>query len=275
MIESYMVDFELRGGLGDAFIALHESVAYEILDELGVDDRARIIINSHNPFVSEIFKWHPKAKKIDLVIAKQFFPDYFDPAKREEAGLPATSPIACEPRTRAPITFYPSPEDKAVLSTAIPKGPFLAAALSASGTDRNLPPAMVNTALAAANRMGIPVVLLGRNYVCAFHDKQEIQPSGDGLIDLIDRLSVPGTVEVVKRATAVLSCHSCLLLAAWYERKPAFAAYPLFYAESDFWRPSPFSFGKDYPESEHMLFEDYKPQRFAAFLERNFRRERP
>jgi hypothetical protein len=27
-------------------------------------------------------------------------------------------------------------------------------------------------------------------------------------------------------ARAVLSCHSCLLLAAWYDRKPAFTAYP-------------------------------------------------
>lgn len=272
MNERAIVEIELRGGLGDAFIALHETTAYEALGRLGPDEKATIIINSHNPFVSDIFRWHPAAKRINLIVARKFFTDYFDERERNKAGLPSRSPLSYAARERAPITFYPSPEDKRVLETSLPKEPFLVAALSASGTDRNLPPAIIVTALNSAQKMGIPVVLLGRNYNCTIHEKQELQPSGFGIVNLIDKLSVPGTVEVVKKARAILSCHSCLLLAAWYERKPAFTAYPRFYAESDFWRPSPFSFGKDYPETEHMLFEDYKPQRFIAFLERNFRR---
>lgn len=270
MISRNMVEFELRGGLGDAFITLHETEAYEALDELGIDDRATIIINSHNPFVSDIFKWHPAAKKIDLIVAKRFFPDYFDKAERAKAGLPPTSPAPYSRRERAPITFYPSPEDRRTIEEALPKGPFLVAALSASGVDRNLPSAMIESAFAVARRMGVPVVLLGRTYDCPFHEKDELRPSGSGVVDLIDRLSVPGTVEVVKRAKAVLSCHSCLLLASWYERKPVFTAYPRFYAESDFWRPSPFSFGKDYPETVHMLFEEYRPHMFETFMAENF-----
>ena len=52
---------------------------------------------------------------------------------------------------------------------------------------------------------------------------------------------------------------------------PVFATYPLKYAKHDFWNPdSPFAFGRDYPETTHMLFEDYRRRSFEEFLERSF-----
>lgn len=268
-----MIEIQLTGGLGDAFIVLHESTAYEALESMPPGERAVVYIISHNPFVGEIFKWHPKVDRISVVRAKHFFVEYADVRQRRAAGLPDRFSSAHPPRPRGPIRFYPSPDDFQALDREIPRSPFLAVAPTASGMEienRNIPPEIIRSAVRAAHRRGIPVVLLGRTYQGPHAPKSWTRPTEPGMIDLVDRLSVPGTAEVVKRARAVFSCHSCLLILSWYERKPVFAVYPPKYMQHDFLSNSPFGFGRDYPESVHMLFERYRTETFEAFLEKNF-----
>jgi ADP-heptose:LPS heptosyltransferase len=265
-----LIAIDLCGGLGDAFIKMHESTGYEALEALKPGERASIRIISHNPYAKEMFLWHPRADQIDVVVSKHFFLNYKNPAERRLAGIPEEPETAFPPRPRAPVKFYPSPADLAILQAELPSGPYLAVAPTASGMEiqnRNLPPEVLDTAVTAAITRGVPVVLLGRRYQGPHAPKDDILwPRGPEIVDLTDRLSVPGSVEAVKRARAVLSAHSCLLLISWYERKPVFALYPRKYAEHDFWSPSPFSFGKDYPECVHMLFEDYTRRKFENFL---------
>jgi hypothetical protein len=267
-----MKGLTLCGGLGDAIIVLHESTGYEDLERLGPDDRARVYVISHNPYVAELFRWHPRAAQIEVCVARHFFLNFFDADERRRAGLPP-EPIDPNPgRTRAPVRFWPSPDDERILSE-LPVEPFVAVAPSASGMEienRNLPDALLIQSLAIARTMRIPAVILGRTYQGPHAQKKPpVRPSGAGILDLTDRLSVPGTFEVVKRAGAVLSAHSCLTILSWFERKPLFLAYPPQYKFHDFDHPSPFGFGKDYPETTRMLFSEFRPSKFATFLSKH------
>ena len=269
---SRLIDVEVHGGLGDVFIALHETTAYDEIDAMAPDDRARVTIVSHNPFADEIFRWHPKRAQIEVVLSRHFFLAPYDvPETRTAAGLPPAPPPASPRRDRRPIRFYPGPEDLTTIERGLPDRPYLAVAPSASGMeieDRNLPLAVVVAAAALCRSRGTPIVFLGRTYQGPHAPKAPPQiPSGLGIVNFTDQLSVPGTAEVLRRAGAVLACHSSLLLLSWYERRPVFTLYPRKYAEHDFWSSiSPFSFGKEYPETEHMLTSQFSTARLANFL---------
>jgi ADP-heptose:LPS heptosyltransferase len=270
-----VIDLEVRGGLGDVFIYLHQSTAYDEINAMGPGDKARITIISHNPFCDEIFKWHPKASQIEVVKSRHFVMEYDNVETRRSIGVQDHAPVGRPGRERKPIPFFESPEDARILAEKLPKGPYLAIAPTASGMEvenRNLPPLLIETAFSLCQKHNIPIVLLGRNFQGPHAYKPGfITNARPGVINLIDQLSVPGTAHVIKRARAVLAAHSALLLLSWYERKPVFVAYPPKYWHHDFSNPhSPFVFGKDYPETVHTLFSDYKPEMFAKFLDRNF-----
>lgn len=272
-----MIEIEVRGGLGDIFIALHDTAAYEELGTLGPDDRARITIISHNPFADELFKWHPRAPQIEILKSQHFFmPPYNNPRIRREAGIPELPPAPRAPRTRAPILFYPSPEDLRILAADLPREPFLAIAPTASGMEienRNFPLEILVHLCAAARTRRIPVVFLGRTYQGPHAPKAALRrPQSLGIVDFTDRLSVPGTAEVLKRSRATACAHSALLLLSWFERKPNFVMYPPKYKWHDFDNQSPFGFGKDYPETTRMLFSEFRPLQFVSFLDRHFPR---
>jgi len=241
---------------------------------MGPGDQAVISIISHNPFVDELFRWHPKAAQIRIVNAKHFFMTFSDPRDRMNAGVPRVPPIPFPVKPREPIRVYPSPRDLTTLDRELPKKPFLAIAPTASGMeieDRNLPAHMIASALKLCRDRDIQVVFLGRTYNGPHaHKSPPKLPEGPGIVNLTNRLSVPGSIDVVKRAQAVFSCHSCLLLQSWYDRKPVFAAYPPKYEWHDFINPSPFGFGKDYPETTRVLFDRYLVAKFDAFLSKNF-----
>lgn len=268
-----LIDLQLCGGLGDAFIVMHETMGYEWLSMIEPGQKARIVIISHNPFVHEIFRWHPKAGQFEVISAKSFFTEYADRGKRLSAGVPNDPLLPHGSRSRAPVSFWPSPEDRIVLDT-LPSKPFLAIAPTASGMEvenRNIPVEVMKSISILSKVRGIPVVLLGRTFSGPHAPKTLFRYDTSEMIDLTDRLSVPGTAEVVKRATAVVSCHSSLLLLSWYERTPVFAMYPSRYKELDFDAPSPFGFGKDYPETVRTTFREYDPRNFEAFLYKNFK----
>ena len=265
-----MLEFELRGGLGDGFIELHETMAYEETEALGYRDHATVYAICHNPYLSEIFRWHPNADRIRVVASPTFFPDYTNTEKRRLSGLPEKSPDRRPARPASPIRFYPSPEDVRILR-CIPDKPFLAIAASASTCDRNIPDAALRVAVATCEKRGIPIVTLGRTYKSALGNKIEPAISGRDVYDLVDCLSVPGTAEVLKRCRAILTCHSALLLLSWYERLPNFTLYTKYHYEKEFAVRSPFSFGKNFPETVHGLIDTFKPERLTGFIEKNFR----
>jgi hypothetical protein len=270
---SKLIDVEVRGGLGDVFIQFHETTAYDEIDAMSQDDRARVTIISHNPFADEIFKWHPKRDRIEIVKSRHFFLAPYDvPGPRIAAGVAPVAPAGHPGRQRQPIRFYPSPDDLKILETVVPKAPFLVIAPTASGMEienRNFPPGIITTIVDLARSRRIPIIFVGRTYQGP-HAPKAAPTYPPGVIDLTDLLSVPGTAEVLKRSRATVCAHSALLLLSWYERKPNFILMPPRYKHVDFDNPSPFGFGKDFPETVRMMFSEFTSQKFDIFLEKNF-----
>jgi hypothetical protein len=270
------IDVEVRGGLGDLFIYFHNSTAYEEIEAMGPDDRARVTIISHNPFADEIFRWHPKLAQIEIVKSRAFIMEYDKIDLRRSVGIQDHAPVGRPRRDLKPITFYPSPDDSALLAAELPKAPFLAVAPTASGMEienRNLPQEAVSRMVALARVSGIPVVFIGRTYQGP-HAPKAVPSRPAGVVDFTDRLSIPGTAEVVKRCLAAVCAHSAILQLVWFERKPNFTMYPPKYKWHDFDNPSPFAVGKDYPETVRMLFSEFTPAKFSVFLAKNFPRSR-
>jgi hypothetical protein len=272
-----MIEIEATGGLGDIFRVLHETTAYEDIERLGPGETARVVLISHNPFCDEIFRWHPKHSQIEVISSRYFFHEYKDAARRRDAGVPERAPEPRPRRERAPIRFYPSSEDMKAIEARLPNIDFLAVAPTASGMEienRSIPQGILERIASIAKIRGVPVVFLGRTYPGPHAPKVDPQrPVNWTTVDLTDRLSVPGTAEVLKRARATVCAHSALLLLSWYERKPNFVTYPPKYKTHDFDNDiSPFGFGKNYPETVRMLFSEFTPSRFDDFLTKNFPR---
>ena len=262
--------FEAGGGLGDVFMYLYSTNTYELLETCGPERRATFFLNSHNPFARELFEWHPKREFFQVHDETPWIQST-DPEARRRLGHPTTDQITHPPGfpSNRPKTlrFYPSPGDLEILERFTPVRPFLMACLSASSHERNIPETIYKSAFDACRRRGVPVVVVGRSYG-SDRPHREIVVSEPGVTCLVDRLTVPGTARLVQLSSGLFTAHSSMNLVGWYERKPQFLCYPEMTRQAHFIQPNPWAFGKDLPDTSHMLFSAYTPQRFIEWLER-------
>lgn len=260
-----MIEIEMHGGLGDCFLHLHKTDAYDLLSK-DVGD-VTIHINSHNPHVRELFDHHPARSKIKLHVIYPWSVEFLEAKARAKAGLPAKVPDRAD-RYPAPLEYYPSPSDVQILND-LPKK-FLLASFSASSDPRSLPETICRSIHSVALGEGIPIVMIGRSYGKEF-PRKEVSFSGPGIINLIDRLTVPGSVLALRKSAAMVTCHSSMNIVGWFERKPQFLCYSESTRIAHFIKKDHWSFGGDFPETEHMLFDKYTEARFQAFLRKHFK----
>ena len=222
---------EFGGGLGDIFYQLYQRGAYNVLNTLGPDDTARILLVTHNPYAPELFRWHPKMSQLTVQM-----PGYWSPADdsamRAQLDLPAPGANAALPTMEGPIQFYPSPDDESVLAP-LQGTRYLVVAPSAGTPDRFIPQDLLEQQLIPAlhAQTDLPLVMAGRSYARPLPDgtdgRKEYQwDPHPGVINLVDRLSVPGTASLVQQAAGVITAHSALCLLGWLEYKPQLLLYP-------------------------------------------------
>lgn len=262
-----MIISEFGAGLGDVITLIYNSERYNILETLKPDQKAMIVLMCNNPYTKELFLWHPKAKQFDIRDVGFWWP-WEDKEKRRQHGLPQAQPL--ELRRQESVRFYPSPEDYEVLKT-LESFPYLVMSASAGGVDRNIPePICEDISKANSERgqkeFGLRTVVVGRSYSPEKRKERKFIPRS-GLIDLIDRLTVPGTIELIARSRGVVCCHSAVCLIAWYLNKPVFLAYPKEVKEREFNKPAhQYTIGKDSPTTMHMEFGEYTRGKFDRFL---------
>lgn len=263
-----MIEIEMHGGLGDCFLHLHKTDAYDILSRATED--VTIHINSHNPHVSELFANHPAKSKIRLHVIYPWSVEFLESSARAKAGLPAKVPDRVD-RFPFPLEYYPSEEDREVLKS-LPKR-YLLASFSASSNPRSLPESIYKPIVSAASRARIPVVMIGRSYGETSIPRNEVSFDAPGVINLVDKLTVPGSVLALRRSTAMVTCHSSMNIVGWFERKPQFLCYNESTRIAHFLTDAgdTWSFGKNFPETEHLLYSQFTQARFSAFLKRNFK----
>jgi glycosyltransferase involved in cell wall biosynthesis len=260
---------EYGGGLGDVLAQLFHRGSYNVLQDLRPGEKAKVALITHNPFAKELFAWHPKRSQIEVVDCGYWHGTEADAAGRKKLGLPASGALNRLPPQPTPETleFYPSPEDQAVLTEVLGTGQkepeetnglklVIVLALAAGLPERTIPDSLAREIMRRL-APGFRLVITGRSY--DRHGRSELRkwPQAEGdIVDVVDRLSVPGTCALVQASAGLVTCHSALNLLGWHLRKPQLLLYPRSAWERHIRVPDQWAFGIGYPETVHAAFED-------------------
>lgn len=261
---------EVHGGLGDVLYDLYLHDSYTKLDQLQEHERMAVTVLSTNPGVKELFLWHPKAAQLDVHDVGFFLP--WGPEERAQRGL--SEPEPRNGRSEAPMHFYPSPIDRPILN-ALARERYVVFSISSSGLANNIPVPLAEKAADLVIERGFKVVVVGRTFAHIVYSgenstviarREERLAPRHGVIDVIDKLTVPGTIEAVRRAAAAVCCHSAVQLAAWFVGTPVYAIYPSNVRRDDWDGKRHYSFGRDLPTTGHSRFEDFSEEKFLEWM---------
>lgn len=228
------------GGVGDVLLAIFNSDMYTRLDKL-TELEVEVVVVEINPFLHELFEHHPKRQFFKLIHqGLNEFP--LDDAWRIKKGL---APIRGHHHREDEVVFYPSPRDLEILATLPTR--YACLALSAGHPERNLSDRAAKIATELVIEAGYTPVFIGRSYnvtsgLCS-HPHWEVKRPRGG-IDLVDKLTLPGSLRCIENATFTISAFSSAMLMSQFRKKPTLAIYPDKYK----WN----------------LFTDVNNQRFAA-----------
>ncbi len=262
---------EFGGGLGDIFQQIYQNGEYAALERLGPGETATIALITHNPYVQELFAEHSKKAQLDVRAVGYWLPED-DEAGRARFGLPGGAERHAWrlPSRGGTVVFYPTAADQEVLRSVARRRreegkPLVVFSLSAGEPYKSVPRLLVPRLVEAVAAAGGLPVFVGRTYERNFREEQKGPWLAEG-IDLIDRLSVPGTATLVQQAAGVVCCHSSINMLAWMERKPQLLLYPRSLYET-FIRPrTQWAVGIDYPETVHGQFDDVGTPLMERFL---------
>lgn len=266
--------FEFGGGLGDV---MREAALSSIFEKMEDDSEEPVVLVSisHNPNCWELFGFHPRADKLTLVdlpwsaLKSDTWNGVHDPKFRERFGL--TDKKEKYPRRKGPLPYYhPSDADKRVLSSVPDRIAIIHSTASmGAGDRRTLPLEIVESVAEVLTRRSFQVVFIGNNYNINGSEtlhREETPPPSPGAISLIDKLSVPGTIQLVKQAAVSVLCDSSIACASVIYGTVAFLL-----VADNIWRScrGPESgHGKLHgPKSYSCRFSTYKAALLERFLE--------
>jgi ADP-heptose:LPS heptosyltransferase len=252
------------GGLGDIVNQIFYNRTYASLDNLQPEDTCEIILITHNPAATELFKWHPKANQ--LIIKN---PGYWTPDKNYE--MMAKHNLTIGPDTIkmsfTDPTFYISSEEQGLLNTFKDKQVIVLSA-GAGEPVRNIPDILIKQITEYLNNNKYLLVPVGKTFE-RFDRFEPVYPKQDNIYSLIDKLSVPGTLNLVKQSRAVIACHSSVCLMAWNMKKHNITLLPKSMANKhgigrgDI---NEWTFGRLYPQTQLVFNEDFNTRMLEKLL---------
>lgn len=232
---------EFGGGLGDVFNRIYRDGSYRALELIPLHRRVNVGIISHNGHVDELFKWHPKRSQMEVHNYGYWLGDQ-DEAMRAKYGLPRPRgvPVPLVNGVPTPVKFYRSPDDPGYTPTHGSKG-YVVLAHAGGQDDRTIPIPLARRLVDVARGRGFDVVQVGRNYTRMGRAPEICLVSKAE--DMIDRLTVPGTADLLAGAAALITAHSSMNILAWHMRIPQVVAYPMSVLHRHFQKPDEWSFG--------------------------------
>ena len=263
---------EYGGGLGDIFQQMYVHGTYSALQHLEDDEVATVTLITHNPFAHELFANHPKKAQLEVCTPGYWLPEA-DGASRRRFALP---PFSATPYTPGPaprhgaVTYFPTDADAETLRALFSdprakRKPIVVFSVSAGEPYKSLPAALIPRLVADVADAGCIPVFAGRTYERNF--RQELRDAWVNKgIELIDRLTVPGTARLVQEAAGVVCCHSSINMLASMERKAQLLLYPQSLFETFFRPRTQWAAGIDYAETVHGQFDEYDTQMMERFL---------
>lgn len=260
----YKFRLEYGGGLGDVLLQMYEGNTYNALMDLQEGERALVRTICHNPSVSEFFSNHPKKHLIDVEHFEYWHPNN-DEQKRTEHGIRPIYTNSFGPPT--PLQLFPTSEDKKILSAI--SGSYYVLAASAGDPIRSIPLSLLHLLADYCEHHNIRLIATGKSYERL--GRVELNLAELGIESLIDKLTPAGVYHLVHKSSGLVCCHSFTNIAGWLARRPTLLLYPEVVHTNHLSKKDAWSFGIDYPETQHCLFGDVTQTTFEKF----FRAGRP
>lgn len=251
---------EFGAGFGDVVTLMYTSDRYNSLEHIG-DEDVTVVLMCHNPFVRELFQWHPNADRLKIMDLGFWWPKE-DAERRAFHKLPPAQPFVYQ--VQKSCRFYPSPEDIGILQYLYSLNGYVLINASAGGLDRNIPSHLCERSIDVFLEAGYTVVVIGRTYG---ENRAEVKIADrPNVVNLIDCLSIPGTALAIEKASGVFCCHSSVSLLSWHLRRPVFLLYPEDVKKRDFHSVHQYTIGKDFPTTMHMEFSEYSVEKARRFI---------
>ncbi|MCB1078389.1 MAG: hypothetical protein KDM63_00150 [Verrucomicrobiae bacterium] len=217
----------LAGGLGDIIMKLYRSTGYHSLEH--ASETTNILLVTHNPFVAELFRWHPNREHFVIFDLFHKFREYVDKGyKRGERidqifkflGIPRSLEIGAR-KLVMPNYYAPDPVES---DGHVIFQPY------AGAWGRCLTPEVIKRLLECFSNIDRRVFVITRSYVRTrgervLHNSERFDFDLPDNVTWRDDLSVPSTMQLLRRSHAFVGAHSSLLQGAWMEGKATVVMY--------------------------------------------------
>lgn len=218
-------------GLGDVIRNCYQSASYRSIGEAA--EPVPVIVASHNPFSIEIFRHHRNAKNFILYDLGHKYEEYL------AAGLrgPDISRALCrfagvdyDNLSRGPsnghVPVFDAPDDVASAGHVVFQ-PF-----AGNASYRSLPLEMIARVVEVLRKLPCRVFIVTRSYLRTQnngkveHAEEDAREFAGGNVRVLENLSTPATLNLIKSCRAYVGSWSSLQQAAWFENKPVAVFYP-------------------------------------------------
>lgn len=258
-------------GLGDVIRAIYESVSYQFISETTVS--VPIILASHNPFTIEILRHHPNARNFIIYDLAHKYDEFLraglqgaeiNKALCEFAGLDYANLVRGRAQGYVP-TFH-------ALDDVDSSGHIVFQPFAGSIYDRTLPHELASKIAAVLRAQPRRVFIITRSYIRKgvsgkmIHSEENARLYEGDNITVLENLSVPASLNLIKSASAYIGSWSSLHQAAWYENKPVAVFYPVNYV--DVRERTGYAFGIDRENCYHAEFPAADMTKLADWIQK-------
>lgn len=256
-------------GLGDVIRACYLTASYRVLSE--TTRPVPVIVASHNPFSMEIFRHHRSAKNFILYDLGHKYQEFLHAGLRgpdisralcDFAGVDYARIIRGSAEGHVPV--FDAPDDIHSVGHIVFQ-PF------AGVPERSLPPELIAKVLHVLRKLPCQVFIVTRSYPRSgggrlIHNAEDGRAFADGNVTVLENLTTPAALNLVKGCRAYVGSWSSLQQAAWFEHKPVAVFYPENY--HDVAHHTDYAFGMDRENTLGREFPQVDASELAAFLQR-------
>lgn len=257
-------------GLGDVIRKIYLTRSYQVLSE--TREPVKVLCASHNPFASEIFRFHRNASnfiiyelghKYDEFLKKGLRALELDKALVEFAGAKWEDRIS----GKANIGYVPEFDAPDTIDST---GHVIFQPFSGSLVSRTFSDKAIEQVASVLQQLPCKVYLITRSFVrmgvsgrLAHAEENARKFEGKNIV-VLDHLSVPATLNLVKSCSAFVGSWSSLQQAAWFENKPVGVVYPNDWC--DVVNRSDYAFGLERPDCFHSNFNSLDLEKLKTWL---------
>ncbi|OYW77595.1 MAG: hypothetical protein B7Z37_03310 [Verrucomicrobia bacterium 12-59-8] len=258
-------------GLGDVIRVCYQNASYRMLSE--TTQPVPVIMASHNPFAMEIFRHHRNAKHFILYDLAHKYEEFLNAGLRgpdisralcDFAGVDYAQLIRGPANGHVPVFDAPDEVDS--------KGHIVFQPFAGNASYRSLPPDVIEKTVQVLRSLPYRVFVVTRSYLRpgakgkALHAVEDAWSLEGGNITVLDSLTVPATLNLIKSSRAYVGSWSSLQQAAWFENKPVAVFYPENY--HDVTQRTGYAFGMDRTNTLGREYQQVDAAELEEFLQR-------